>query len=95
MYGAPLSTLSLTMLEVQQGGEVPKLTNDLRSRLLADLAERRVGDHPGRAHAPPGRHDPAVLRARRAPARPHRRRDRVVGCGGWWRSSEEMRRALP
>ena len=42
MYGAPLSTLSLTMLEVQQGGEEPELDNDLRSRLLADLAERQV-----------------------------------------------------
>ena len=42
MYGAPLSTLSLTMLEVQQGGDVPELTDDLRSRLAADLAERRV-----------------------------------------------------
>lgn len=42
MYGTPLSSLSLTMLEVQQRGEEPELDDDLRARLLADMAERQV-----------------------------------------------------
>lgn len=42
MYGAPLSTLSLTMLQVQQSGGAPELTDELRSRLATDLSERQV-----------------------------------------------------
>lgn len=40
-YGAPVSIMSTTMLAIQ-GGQTPLLTDSLRRRILADLAQRRV-----------------------------------------------------
>ena len=78
MYGAPLSTLSLTMLEVQQGGEVPKLTDDLRSSLAADLAERRVAT----ILVGPMRHRDAMIRLFSELV--GRRPEQTGGVAVWW-----------
>lgn len=78
MYGAPLSTLSLTMLEVQQGGEEPELNDDLRSRLLADLAERRVET----IIVGPMRHRPVMIRLFSELV--GRQPERTGGVAVWW-----------
>lgn len=78
MYGAPLSTLSLTMLEVQQGGDAPDLTGDLRSRLAADLAERRVAT----IVVGPMHHSGAMIRLFSELV--GRRPERTGGVAVWW-----------